>query len=171
MVAKMKYYYKIKVKIALLLGLIFITFSSFGQQKDLSSGFTNSFFFQISYPGQLFNACVPTVCLLKLETDSTGHIVDLALSDSADILLKKEFDTNKHKLDIFSLEKQIRTDFGNGIARTTYIIPMSFNIHKTNCPIEKSPNFTGYYTFEGKNFLDRPVRFLPMYESVIKITP
>ncbi|MFD1258378.1 hypothetical protein ACFQ3S_16350 [Mucilaginibacter terrae] len=129
--------------------------------------FANSFSEIIKYKAYRNNICVPTICLIKIEVDTNWHVQDLSLSSSADSILKKEFDKNKHNIDIISLEKYLKL---RNNKYTTFLIPLSYTLFDMPCPQQNIDvtAFDNYYKFNGKEF-NGTVTFLEPFNYKITI--
>lgn len=108
--------------------------------------FTNSIFIYFQYPDQLRKNCIPTVTLLKINLDQSGKIVNMDVSDSADILFKLNFQIASGKFDKKSLEV-FAEKFS--LKNTAILIPYFNHLSSKNCPSPLSPGDLNKYKFFG----------------------
>jgi len=125
----------------------------------------------ISYTGQANGIRKPTVCLVRIRVDSAKNILDMKLSDSADSLLKAEFNRHKSEIDTKTLVSYFKSVYGNNNSGT-YIIPLSFAMFRDQIPNQSVSMMSlySYSKFDGA-FLTGTVIFLdPIYsESSIPV--
>lgn len=158
-----------QIKRTLLFAIIFVGSKCIAQDnsKNYYKQFTQSFVSTVDYPVDMIRNCIPTVCLVKIQTDSSRNVLDMQLSDSADSLLNVEFKHSKQKLNVILIKKYLKAEYGKADCNT-YIIPLSYSLHQMPCPA-MSINITTLYKyskFDGK-FLNGNVIFLdPIYSEI-----
>lgn len=109
----------------------------------------------------LTNNCTPIAFLIKVEVDDAKRITGISLSDSADSLLRMDFEKNKKSLDTFSLQHFLERKYANTHV-TSFIIPFTLTLRDMQRPNQRIDMtvFSKYYTFQGIA-LGGPCTFFP----------
>jgi len=120
----------------------------------------------IHAPPQLFAKCSPMICLIKVETDETKNVIDIHLSDSADSSLNSEFEKDKNRLDIRSLENYFKRVYKNNPCQT-FLIPLSYSMLQATCPDRSVDIATiyNYWKFEGSYLNKQAIILAPIYRQ------
>jgi hypothetical protein len=131
--------------------------------------FAKAFNRTFEYPIELQRVRKPIICLIKVEVDSAKNILDMQLSDSADSVMRVQFDKHKRELNTKPLLNYLKSIYkGNNC--TTYIIPLSFAMFRKQVSnqVVKLETYYNYSRFSGK-FLTGKIIFLEPLSTEVGI--
>ncbi len=150
----------------MLLTVLLIGSKCFAQRSDSKDyqEFVRRFGWRIYYPGELMRNRKPTVCLIKIEVDAEKNVLNMDLSDSADSVLKVEFNKHRSELDTKPLISYLKAEY-NKNSCTTYMVPLSFAMYHVQVPVQNIAikSLYNYFKFNGKDLNGNVIFLDPIY--------